>query len=42
MIVIDTRVAGNTAPVGPNVFNQPPGGPFILNGQPVPPGQNNI
>lgn len=36
MIVTDTRIRGNRAPVGPNVFND--GGTFTIDGEPVPPG----
>ncbi|MBD8868391.1 hypothetical protein [Nocardioides donggukensis] len=35
-------IRGNTAPVGPNVFNQPPGGTFTVDGTPIPPGDNDF
>ena len=32
----------NRAPVGPNVYNNPPGGTFTVNGQAIAPGPNNF
>ena len=36
MTVTNTAIFGNTAPVGPQVFND--GGTFTLDGEPVPVG----
>lgn len=36
--VDDSDVDENIAPTGPDVFNEPPGGDFTIDGEPVPPG----
>ncbi|MGA9747216.1 MAG: hypothetical protein WBQ50_07180, partial [Nocardioides sp.] len=38
IVATNLAVSGNTAPDGPQVYNDPPGGSFTLNGAPVPPG----
>lgn len=42
MTVTRVSISGNTAPVGPNVFNLPPGGAFTIDGTPVPSGPNTL
>ena len=43
MTVTDTVIAGNTAPIGPNVFQQGAvAGGFTVDGQVVPIGQNDL
>lgn len=36
MTVTGTAISGNEAPAGPDLFNQPPGGTFTVDGVPVP------
>lgn len=42
MTVTDTKIRGNDAPTGPNVFQQPPDGDFSVDGEQVPAGDNDL
>ncbi|MGJ9422341.1 beta strand repeat-containing protein [Aeromicrobium sp. CF3.5] len=42
LIVTGVTIRSNTAPVGSNVYNQPAGGDFRIDGTPVPAGPNSL
>ncbi len=38
LVVSNVRISGNTAPTGPDTYNQPPGGIFTVDGEAIPVG----